>query len=853
MPASTGVAVRRTLNIDISDLYRTRGRTGIQRVVREIASRAIRAATGKSAASGAAASDSAAADSAGLPAESPYDVRVLRFDAAIDRYLVLETSASLSFLVGDGEEPAIVGHQELTGFGPADIFYDIDSAWNSPLKRPRLYPLLKAGGATIISTVYDLVPLTHAQLVHPETLANWVPFIAAVYENADLVLLDSRSAENDFLRFLPQFAGERHIPTVVTRLGADFAAPEPPTPDERVATEPFRDSDYLLFVGTIEPRKLHRLALTAMDDIHAVRPDVHLVFAGKEGWNSDATMQALREHPLFGGRIHWVNTPSDGLLDELYAGAALSLYLSHSEGFGLPVAEALSRGLITIASSTSSIYEVGEGFADYVHYATATEVAETALAYLGSAQLADRRRAQIREGFVATSWDAVFGTIDRIVANLGAADAIRALPQPAGLQWVFISNVISSLRRTIALLDERVAWAREYVIVAPDRLREEVLSIPSRRPVRFIAEEGMLGDDMEAFRAADHQRKNWMLRSSLVHLDELDAEFIMLDDDNQPLVDVPLETFIGPDRTYRGYYFYENPRWPHRATEYDFGQHVTHQVLLAAGLEMLAYSSHQPQVINKALFAEVIAWVTEVAPEASVDEWSVYFNFVASRYPTLLTKRVFRTLHWPSSPSDWQHQVSPVDYLFENFYEPLDDDPNHQPTGPTSLEHRAAVALQNRAPYVRSAELFAASGPVLTEFELAHGAMVFAAGDTQLVVSGVPHVITAGDNAPLRMSLTFARLGVGTSDDEVQLCYRILGESISYGVSVEHRAMPTGIPANGTLELPVPSEPLKPGVYDIEFFAKIDGAYVFTERVSYRSKLVVCAADESVPGVFATL
>ena len=113
---------------------------------------------------------------------------------------------------------------------------------------------------------------------------------------------------------------------------------------------------YVLFVGTLEPRKnlvrlvraYRRVATTGLP--HA------LVLAGPLGWHHEALMRELSlEGP---GDIVMTGSLSDGELDALYRAADVFAYPSLYEGFGLPIVEAMARGIPTVASSTSSIPEV---------------------------------------------------------------------------------------------------------------------------------------------------------------------------------------------------------------------------------------------------------------------------------------------------------------------------------------------------------------------------------------------------------------------------------------------------------------------------------------------------------------
>jgi glycosyltransferase involved in cell wall biosynthesis len=826
-PGEAGRGVR-TVNIDISDLYRTRGRTGIQRVVREVVTRLLSGT------------------------DEHFAVRILAFDDRRKVFDIVDHGVAAEFLATDLDELAVTGSLALSDFTTSDVFYDLDSAWNSPLGRPELYRALHEVGVTIVSTVYDLAPLRHPDFVHDTNLRDWALHISAVYTWSDIVLLPSRSAEREFLDFAGEFGVDRHIPTLVTRVGSDFAAGGRLSEREQKVADRFAGSRFMLVVG-IETREGRSLALEAMTQIHRVDPDVHLVIAGGQGWESDATVRAVNEHPVSERRIHWLGETSNELLQRLYDECTLSWYLSDTGGFGLPVAEALLRGKVTIASRIGAVFEVGRGFADYLHFGTPGELAETALAYLSDSRLREAREEQIRTGYRAPTWDLVARTISGMFARLDRADVLLSRPRPEKLQFVFISNVPESLARTVALIDRYIPWVDHYLIAAPAALRERILAIPTPRRIVFISDEALLGDRMAEFRAADHQRKNWILRSSVTKLPEVADEFIMLDDDNQPLAEVPMETFLDGDRRYRGHYFYELPAWPHRTTEYDQGQHMTERFLDEQGLELLSYSAHQPQIIDKALFGEVVSMIEAEAAHESLDEWSVYFNALAAWYPTLLVKRAFLTMNWPDSPGTWQAMIDPGSYLFENYYEEVYESGPFSMLDDLSLESKTQAKVIEAGPYRRSRSRYESSLPVLAELDMAHGALVFEKDGNYLVVEGVPHLVVCGTDPTLKLTLNFTRIGHRTEGTETQFCYRILGVDESYGLIVDDAERDITLESCGLIELLVQPTTLKPGAYAIEFFAKFGGENVFPDKAMYRSRVLVAAADDTLAAALAKL
>ena len=109
---------------------------------------------------------------------------------------------------------------------------------------------------------------------------------------------------------------------------------------------------YVLWAGTIEPRKNLPVLLSAFEGIDD--RDVTLVLAGPEGWNEQIDDQLSR----LGSRVARVGFVDPGTLAALQADAELFVFPSRQEGFGLPVLEAMAQGTAIITSSGTSTEEV---------------------------------------------------------------------------------------------------------------------------------------------------------------------------------------------------------------------------------------------------------------------------------------------------------------------------------------------------------------------------------------------------------------------------------------------------------------------------------------------------------------
>ena len=141
------------------------------------------------------------------------------------------------------------------------------------------------------------------------------------------------------------------------QLGADFSAGtveplKPPT------DHPKRHS--FLMVGTIEPRKGHRVAIEAFETLWKEGFDIDLVVVGKPGWESDQLINRLRLHPTAGTRLRWHSDAKDDELRRLYGEFDALIATSFVEGFGLPLVEAMHFGKPVIVSDIPVFREITE-------------------------------------------------------------------------------------------------------------------------------------------------------------------------------------------------------------------------------------------------------------------------------------------------------------------------------------------------------------------------------------------------------------------------------------------------------------------------------------------------------------
>ena len=206
-------------------------------------------------------------------------------------------------------------------------------------------------------------------------------------KKADLIITGSRYIEREAFELL----NGKDLRIVTIYYGYNHALFHAHKKAEEEKASPL--GNYILFVGSIEPRKnLLGLLKAYLLLPEYVKKDFQLLLIGYKGWGNQEIVERMDQ---LKGRVHYLGYLNNEELANLYRGASCLVFPSFYEGFGLPPLEAMACGCPAVVSGVASLPEVCGDAAYYVNPYDVESIAEGMYKVLTDEDL---RRSLIEKG-----------------------------------------------------------------------------------------------------------------------------------------------------------------------------------------------------------------------------------------------------------------------------------------------------------------------------------------------------------------------------------------------------------------------------------------------------------------------
>lgn len=225
----------------------------------------------------------------------------------------------------------------------------VDILHQPAFSAPILYP------GKVVVTVHDLIAIFFGEEIpffSRQYFSRWMPFS---YRFADHIIAISENTKRDMIKILG--FPEEKITVIYEAASVNYRPVGDRSIITRVQAKYKTGSDYLLHIGTLNPRKNLSFLIEVFAKLIESGSTLNLVIAGKPGWYYEGLFAQVLRLGLT-GRVKFIGYVPENDKAALLSGAFAFVFPSRYEGFGLPVLEAMACGCPIVAANVSSIPEV---------------------------------------------------------------------------------------------------------------------------------------------------------------------------------------------------------------------------------------------------------------------------------------------------------------------------------------------------------------------------------------------------------------------------------------------------------------------------------------------------------------
>jgi len=220
------------------------------------------------------------------------------------------------------------------------------------------------GDHPLVVTIHDTIPFTHPLTLTPHGASWHRAMITRAVHEADALVVPTMAVADSLLR---EFTASTDDDNAFGRslrqrihVGPGAASLEPVTDDDgrrMRAAFGLSERPYVVFVGTIEPRKGLDILIHAI----ASRLDLDLVIVGAQGWGHVSLPKVAESAGLPQERLIVTGAVHDSVVAAIIQGARALVLPSRAEGFGLPLIEAMKLRTPVVLSDDAALVEVAGG------------------------------------------------------------------------------------------------------------------------------------------------------------------------------------------------------------------------------------------------------------------------------------------------------------------------------------------------------------------------------------------------------------------------------------------------------------------------------------------------------------
>ena len=277
----------------------------------------------------------------------------------------------------------------------------------------KLIENLMSEGVAVSTVIHDVGPMVtpHLSGHSSESLAE---YCRRIVPSCDEVLVVSQNTKKDLTNWLKN--NSLNVPSItVIRLGDDFKIATSKKPDSKDFIDAgVKGKDYLLSVGTVELKKNHQLFFYVY---HLARERgvnlPKLLVVGRSGWRTEILEETIKSDPYLSEKIFFLHDVDDNELSWLYDNCLFTILASMYEGWGIPIAESICRGVPCLASGVTSMVEIAPGLVDHFSPYSADECLDGVTRLLDTTYR-DRKTKSLSK-YQITTWDDTYSQVEKVI------------------------------------------------------------------------------------------------------------------------------------------------------------------------------------------------------------------------------------------------------------------------------------------------------------------------------------------------------------------------------------------------------------------------------------------------------
>jgi glycosyltransferase involved in cell wall biosynthesis len=285
------------------------------------------------------------------------------------------------------------------------IFTCVD--WNMYQSRVKAAVEMRDKGKNILLSqlIYDMTPFLVPHLHAQATCDGFIPFVEYVSNHFNHLIYGGRTAMRDTIQIQKENKWRTPASDFI-EFGSDIQFDKGANVDHSVLGKFGIVDNFILTVGTIEPRKNHEMLYKAYllmisKGMGGEMP--MLVIVGKRGWKFDDFLNAFDTDERIKGKI-LIISPSDMELDVLYRKCLFTVLPSFYEGWSLTLPESLSYGKFCLTSKVDPLMETGRELVEYIDPFDTAEWANRIHFYTLNSSKLREKEIQIAENWQPKSW-----------------------------------------------------------------------------------------------------------------------------------------------------------------------------------------------------------------------------------------------------------------------------------------------------------------------------------------------------------------------------------------------------------------------------------------------------------------